>query len=36
MSPSRPVVIDVVVTALVGTLLAVAFIRVLVSGMCCQ
>jgi hypothetical protein len=36
MRPSRRVAIDVIVTSLIATILAIAVLRLLLSGMCCQ
>jgi len=36
MRPSRRVVIDIVLTSVVATILALAFLRVLLGNMCCQ
>jgi hypothetical protein len=36
MRPSRRVVIDIIVTSIVATVLALAVVRLLVGNMCCQ
>jgi hypothetical protein len=36
MRPSRRVVIDIVLTSIVATVLALAFLRLLFGNMCCQ
>jgi hypothetical protein len=36
MRPSRRVLIDIILTSVVATVLAFAFLRLLLGNMCCQ